>query len=270
MNIAFSALVILFLALPGVILFVAYRSERGRPISSGPLADEIPLGLVVSVVLHGIWVVLFDFCGGKLSTPLQVDLKTTLRLLAAQFGKDDGEFESAVSSIVQHAGWILLYFGSLYVFAAIAGYVLKSAVRFWRLDRLIPMLRWNDWYYLLKGESPEDYEEPDDQPRDFLKITAVVGDYIYIGVLVDFAIKKSGELDSVVLTEPKRRKIGEKETPPDVPSYYPIHAEFLILKYSEIKNLCITKYTLPLDVPAEPPLDTTSGAGAESTDVGSD
>jgi hypothetical protein len=72
-----------------------------------------------------------------------------------------------------------------------------------------------------------------------------VGDYIYWGILCDYFVASNGMLDSVVLAVPKRRKLGDGEDADQPesacgpPPAYDIHAYFLILKYSECKNIGI-------------------------------
>ncbi|MBX7073763.1 MAG: hypothetical protein K1X71_11505 [Pirellulales bacterium] len=238
--------------MPGIFLCYAYRRERGRPAGRGPLTDEIPLGLTVALVLHAGWILLFNWLGSfvwiqrlaSVHGPIQVDLQSALVLLAAQPGKEGALFEQATKSIASGPFplFLLAYFVSLCMAAVLLGRLLRHLVRRFDWDRRFPLFRWNDWYYLLHGESPDGSIPATDY--DAIRVTAVVGDYIYWGILVDWFVDSSGVLDTVVLVLPHRRKHNSTDSDPN-PKPFEIRADYLVLKYAECSNLAVLGIKLP-------------------------
>ncbi len=255
MNIAFSALLILFVALPGIIAWYAYRSERGRPATTRPFTDEVPLGIIIAAGLHYLWVNVFNALGYKLG--LAVDVDAALTLLSAQAGKDGEMFKRAEHALSNNIGWVALYFGSLCILAVFFGWGAKKAVLRWRLDRKLPLLQWSDWFYLLRGQSPLGMEDDGTKP-DGVFLAAVSNGILYVGIIADWATNRVGELDVIVLEAASRRKIGEKEKPGKdaerdmTDAFYEIRADFVVLKYSEISNLAVTQFVLDQTDPAQP------------------
>ncbi|MDX1943975.1 MAG: hypothetical protein SFU86_01105 [Pirellulaceae bacterium] len=247
MNIAFSALVILFLALPGICFLLAYRAERGRPVGSGSLTDEVPVGIIVSVAFHTLGLIV-TWIVGRLFIGVVPDLKAALIVAVAPAARQGGLASGVAEPLL--TGWypfyILAYFTVVCGCSAFLGRWLKTKVREWGLDRRYPALRWNDWFYLLRGESPEQTSAAEEY--DSIAISAVVEGTLYRGFLYDFFVNKSGELDTIVLVLAERRKLGEGEESEgrDVKHqpYYPILADYLVLKYSTIANLAVTMASL--------------------------
>lgn len=158
---------------------------------------------------------------------------------------------------------IVLYNISIFLFSGIFGYLLKKFVRTKKLDRNYKFFRFqNSWHYILKGEF-FDFPRADislhkDTVEDieFVFIDALydVGgeSYIYDGILVDYELNnKDIGLETISITNAQRRKISDdsklskKGVKKDNSNkFYPIDGHILVLKYSELKNLNFTYYTL--------------------------
>jgi len=263
MNIAFSALLILYLALPGMLFWWAYRRDRGRPASRGPISDDIPIGLLLSVGLHAAWVSLFNLLGtipvvfgGRRSF---VDLQSVAVLLSGQAGKDSEPFRLAIASITE--GWrplgVFAYFCSLSIVAFFLGYRLRTLVRDRQLDQHIPFFRWGDWFYLLEGSLPpgwhderdstvEESNDADPGEPDFVVVAAREGEYIYRGILVDYVIGRSGDLETIVLVMPVRKRIDQELGAEHFDGgWVKVRSTFIVLKYAEVSNLAISRTYLP-------------------------
>ncbi len=273
MNFAFSALLILFLVMPGIIFFYAYRSEHGRPAWTGTLADEVPIVLVLSTLLHAVWVCVANLIGQQLTEPLQVNFHAVVVLLGAQQVRDSELFDNAATAISDYPVPVFAYFVLLWCASAALGRVVKKLTEKYAWDRSITFLRWNDWYYLFNGYGPDG--SPPSPNYEGSRVTAVMGEYVYWGILVDYVIDKNGQLDSVVIDGPKRRKLGDGEKPQDDlssdsrPGTHSINADYLVLKYSECTNLAF----LEIVATANEESETETGIGgfaAPKTLAGSD
>jgi hypothetical protein len=241
-NLAFQALAIFALALPGIILKKTFRNGFfwDRPRQPSPIAEEVAYSLVLACALHAIYAPWWP-----------VDLRSVFALLI-------GEFDAhAIGSVVANPIRIFTYFTSLYAIAALLGYGAHAIVRFARLDRRYRLLRFdNQWHYLLHGgigSFPESNIHVDDY--DFVCVACVVdtaaGTLLYVGLLDTFFFNRSGELDLIVLTGAMRRRIdiAREDDVGDKPPYFFIDAEYLYLKYSEVRNASIRYITIPDEAP---------------------
>jgi hypothetical protein len=251
-SLAFQALAIFALALPGIILRNSYRNGFfwDRPRQTLPVAEEVAYSLVLacalhalfaSVVHHWFWPIDFDAVG---------------ILLLGQYGKDSNLLLPSVQALTCHPGRIFTYFAGLYAFSATLGFGAHALVRRLRLDRRLPFLRFDhQWHYLLRGEIARFPETKSSVPEvfDLISVGCVVdtnaGSFLYVGVLDSFYFNKAGDLDLLVLTGSARRSIDpEKEGPEGrKPDYFFIDAEYLYLKYSEIRNVSIKYVVLPIE-----------------------
>jgi hypothetical protein len=172
--------------------------------------------------------------------------------------------KSSFSNIQQNSINILLYNASMFLVAGVSGYSLKKVVRKQKWDRLNKFFRFqNSWHYVLKGEffdfPKADITLDEDTVEDieFVFIDAIVEinneSYLYDGILVDYELSNDGGLRNISLTGAERRnlkndsKIVDGIKADNSGKYYPIKGHILLLKYSEIKNLNFTYYTLTFD-----------------------
>lgn len=251
MNLAFQALIIVALVLPGIILRHTYRNGFFwyRPRHTIPITEEVAYSLVLACGLHFLY-------APVVARWWPIDLKSVAVLLLGQYGKDSELLPSALTSLVSSSSRIFLYFVGLYAFSAAIGFGSHWVVRKLKLDLKTRLFRFtHHWHYLLTGEMGQ---FPDSQltvPEDFdlVALACVVdisaGSFLYVGVLDSFYFNKTGELELLVLTGAMRRPIKPAEDSPKDP-YYFIDAEYLYLKYGDIKNISIKYIQLPPEVVA--------------------
>lgn len=250
MNLAFSALLLLLLLLPGFILIYTY--SRGfwstSPVSFQRATESIAIALVCACVLHLVW-----SGAARLLFGVSVDVTVVLKLLLNAYGPDDQDFAPTIQATVDGLPGATMYLLSLYAFSAFLGWVGHKIVRRARLDRRFRVLRFNnDWHYLLSGEIlefPELKMQP--FPLDGVYLSAVVQhqehDYLYRGIVRDFSYGSDGQLERVILVAAHRRLLDrDRKEGEERPTgygfdrrYYPIEGDFFILRYADMKTVNI-------------------------------
>ena len=248
MSLAFQALAIFALALPGIILKNTYRNGFfwDRPRQALPITEEVAYSLVLACALHAV------FAPVVVKYFWPIDFQALAILLLGQYGKDSERLGAAVNAITSYPWRVFLYFIVLYAIAAAIGYGSHAIVRGLRLDRRVRFLRFDhQWHYLLHGEIAH-FPESNitvPEPFDFISVACVVdtnaGSLLYVGVLDTFYFNKAGELDLLVLTGAMRRPIDPEKEAGAKPDYFFIDAEYLYLKYSEVRNVSIRYIVLP-------------------------
>ncbi len=240
MDIAFSALFIFLLVLPGILCRYWYRKGNWKyPLNTEPLAEETAKSLLLGIALHALWISLVRLLD------YQVDLKAISILL---IGNDDG-LDGAIGSALSDPGAVFGYFVSLYLASAVIGYAAHSLVRHQRLDLKYSLFRFdNPWYYHFSGELMDSI--------GFVHISAVIqqGDaaYVYFGELYDFDFDRQGNLDLLILNNALRRKLGDDRvgsgsyaSRDEDPRYYAIgdgDLDLLFIRYADVRTLNI-EYT---------------------------
>jgi hypothetical protein len=253
-NLAFQALVIFAVVLPGIILKRTYRDGFfwNRPRDRSAITEEVAYSLVLACALHAAYVPL-------VSRWSPIDLRAVTVLLLGQYGKDSELLPRTVDALTAHPGRILLYFAVLYAASAALGLAAHAAVRRLKWDLRYRAFRFShQWHYLLRGDIasfPESNVAV--QGFDFISLAGIVdtgaGTFLYVGVLDAFYFDNSGALDLLVLTGATRRRVDVKETNErdGEPPYVFIDAEYLYLKYAEMKNVSIRYVTLPPEAPVD-------------------
>jgi hypothetical protein len=249
-NFAFQALAIIALVLPGIILKNAYRNGFfwSRPRQLAPVAEEVVYSLLLASALHGAY-------GWLVSHWYAIDLGAVAAILLGQYGKDGELLPRTLDALTGHPARMFFYFAGLYSVSAGVGLLAHRTVRGLHWDRKFRFLRFNhQWHYLLRGELasfPESNVKV--QSFDFISLACVAdidaGSFLYVGVLDAFYFDKVGELDLLVLTGAMRRPIdpARENGAGGRPDSFFIDAEYLYLKYSEVKNVSIRYVTLPTE-----------------------
>lgn len=127
MNLAFQALALFLLALPGI-LFGRSSHVAPRYRERVPIADEMLRSIISAVCLHAAWLWVTE----KLSTVTGVtsDLSSVL-VIVSGLG-DDESSAVAIKSVSKYANWILLYFASICLTAVRLGTAARSLLRSYR------------------------------------------------------------------------------------------------------------------------------------------
>lgn len=228
MNLAFPALCIVLLVLPGILFRKAYtrgalylfRGDRQMqtsavnkyPVSTLPLTEEIGVSLITAVVLHIFWLSVCTWLTQWTRQWTYIDFKPNYeKLLYVLYGglTDTSKlYSKTLDYVAGHHTSLTLYFLSLYVISGLLGRVWLEIVRFTGWDRTTIFLRLEDqWFYFLYGEifqfSEFRHFLPDTPPITGTYVSVVVAhgteDVLYKGFLWDFYLDKSGNLDRLLL-----------------------------------------------------------------------
>lgn len=237
MNIAFPALVVFLIILPGSIFHLAFKSTEKTVVDQTPFAATFVKWIVLAGLLHLVWVA----AAGAIGFP--VDFNTLLMLLASP--QRENSMVLAIESAARHFEKILTYFMTLFAFAAVLGYLLKVSVVKYRLDMtpIIGPFLGSDtpWYYLFTAHN-EDFEV------DGVVISAIVEiektGYIYTGLLKEYFCAPDGTLDRLVLEMTMRRPLSADVldgpvTEDKFARFYRIEGDYFVLRYAEITTLNI-------------------------------
>lgn len=141
---------------------------------------------------------------------------------------------------------IVLYFFSLYIFAAAFGSLLRYIVVKFKFDRnaiIGPFVKFDTpWYYLFSG-----YHEAFDV--DGVVVSAIVEidktGYIYTGLLKEYFFAPDGTLERIVIEMAMRRPLSCNKTSDEnnieerFERFYKIDGDYFVLRYCEIKTLNI-------------------------------
>ena len=188
MNLAFPALCLLLLVLPGILFRKAYArgavlwgspktggfAINKHPTSKLPLTEEIAVSLINAIVLQIIWLSLCtwlsDFfkwldrfawfqsayrCPWLHWLPLSFkpDYKQLLYVIYGGLAPGDGHYEETLGFLARHHTSIAVYFLTLYAASGFAGRGALWFVRHFQLDHKWMFLRLEDqWFYFLYGE----------------------------------------------------------------------------------------------------------------------
>ncbi|MEZ4699782.1 MAG: hypothetical protein R2834_05595 [Rhodothermales bacterium] len=266
MDVAFPALLIFLIVLPGIVCRYGYRKGSWTsPVYLTSISEEIAYGVVLAAALHGVWGWMLSLFG------VAIDLDAVLFFLT---GANGDEADRAMRAVTYAPERIFGYFLALNVFAGAVGFGLHEFVRRRRLDLRFRTMRFrNEWYYLFRQEDPimeiieaRGWKWGGRELREWLKfyrsiqgytyVSAVVEQggiaYIYWGYLHKFYFDKAGALDRIVLTHAKRRRLEQDKPDPLVKSpdndarFYPISGDYLVLRYAHIHTLNVEyRYVVP-------------------------
>ncbi len=250
MNIAFSTLLLFFLLLPGIFYRRFYYSEE----FSKQYFRETFFGIFIStfipsLLFQAIWLLFAK------SVQYEVDLKMVFHLISAT--ADAATFQNIEQNLIPILGYNL----SMLISASILGRLSKNIVRMQKWDRKYKHFRFqNAWHYILKGEFFDfpraniTLEKDTVEDIEFVFVDALVElddiAIIYDGILVDYELNKTGGLEHISLKNVQRRFIHINSLQPPIDkdeTLYPIQGHIMVLKYSELKNVNFSYYTLERD-----------------------
>lgn len=257
MNIAFPALIIILLALPGAIFRYAYaRGSWGwsSPISFRTVSDELAYSAVFAIGLHGFWLSFATRVGYR------ADFTSLVALLSGSYGPKGERYDRALASIADSPGAIAFYLLSLFFAAAISGRLAHHFVRRTGLDLKTQVFRFkNEWFYLLTGEVLS-FSEISLKARevDGVFLSAVVDhgkeSYLYRGIVEDWSFDSSGDLDSIRLRFAHRRLLADDRRDDSATQsgdyvapdgrYYELRGDLFVLRYAHAKTLNLDYFSL--------------------------
>lgn len=250
MNLAFPALLIVVLLLPGFLCRYWYRKGSWEyPIHVESFPEGVFKGVVAAALLHAVWVAVAQTFGET------INFYAVLVLLAGATGL---ELQQALAAATGYPVKVFVYFVSLYLAAPLIGWGCHYVVRRFRLDLKLPFLRYdNDWHYVLTGEF---LGFPDQRPSRNVEVafvqvslvTEIGGDTILVtGSLEEFFFDREGKLDRLVLSNTYRRQIGkdreegvEQKALAADQRFYKVEGNYFVVPYCEVKNLNVGFWTL--------------------------
>ena len=185
-------------------------------------------------------------------TPISINYEVFLTLFTAARGD---LLELAINRSAVHMPGFITYLMSIYISSYLLGLTAQKLVIKYKLDRhdlLSEFFRFDTpWFYLFKGFNDEG------DGADFVKLAVTVqqveATYLYYGILEDFFLTDSGNLDRIVLSSVVRRQLTADEAilnednsqlVTDESRFYEISGDRLVLKYKDITSLNIEYYKI--------------------------
>lgn len=260
MNIAFGALMLLLLLIPGLFFRVAYLNVRysGKSFKT-TFVDETLLALAPAFIIQ-----ILGFLFVEKILRMQVSLDTIYQLIISSVAFKNFE-------VIHHSlGLFLLYNILLWIVAWTFGYATRRFIKHYKLHYKYPIFRFqNDWYHILRG-SILNFPGYEGQTSDiaFVWLDVVLetrdSSYIYSGIVQEFFLSKDEGLDRIYLINVRRRKLSDdletvseatatttenSDTADDnLPAaeidkrYYYMPGDLFVIPYSQIRSLNVTYY----------------------------
>jgi hypothetical protein len=234
MGFLLATTLIFIFFLPGILFRRGYLSSNlSRSIFRTTPIDDLTWAIVPGLLLHvlgGTYIVFL--------TDYKIDIKSVLGLISFS---DDALLIDIYDNLQQNIFPIVIYNTTLLSVAFFSGHLIRNIVRYAKLDIKYQFLRFsNKWFYILTGECnlfPE-AKKHDFQIKDVaiivadIVITLANKTYLYVGELINYSFTENGELDYLMLSSPRRRKLDDSSG-----NYYVIPSEYIILPAKEIKNI---------------------------------
>jgi len=245
-NIALSTFILLLLLLPGLTFRRFYYTEEfSKQYFKSSYGELFASTLVPSIIIHA-------FCLWVFAYPnYEIDFQVLGTLVSGS--NDQAEVSRAFKNIDTNKVYILSYFIIVILLSMIGGFSFKLFIRKLKLDRKIKLFRFqNEWHYLFSGEI-YDFERIDGhhKPIDIKYINALVdtseGPIIYMGILADYVLSKTGGIDRIYLSDVSRKPLKnslEGEHQNGVGSNYEMPGDFFVIPFDKIINLHIVYYKI--------------------------
>ncbi len=263
MNLAFTALFIIFLLLPGIIARKSYLSTKfSAKFFTSSFQDEIYWALIPSLLFH--------YVGYWISRWWGYDIQLNKIGILLMGTNDPIKINEIFSSCSLFLNQIIFYNLIIWICAFFTGHYVRILVRRYYIDILFPTLRFsNTWYYWFSGEY-RDILTIDSQSngliekfimlfrRNYYPIKAKFGfatvdvlvnvggvNILYSGLLEDYIMDKAnGGLDRIIILYPSRRKLEcDKVENGEDDRWYDIPGNNLSIPYKNIQNLNISYYS---------------------------
>jgi hypothetical protein len=241
-NLAFPAITLLLLSLPGVLAVQGFVGRIGRratdPFATTGITWGWLMALLIAPPIH------LALCAvlSRLHTP-PPNLEAAFVLLSGQFDNSAG-IARTISALIGSPWHVTGYL----ILASLVGLGLgrlgQQVVRAAALDRHFSALQiGSDWHYLFNGEIRADMPRPD------AVVVAVTVEhagqaYLYVGFLRWYAFDRDGELKRLHLNSVVRRRIAddrepgqEQQMPDRTGRFYPITGDELVIIFRDVRTL---------------------------------
>lgn len=249
---AFSALILAILLLPGVVFRYAYlRSNALRKTVDFSLLSELVFVLLPSLLFHsvglGVLYLISRFSG------YHADLGVVYGLLSGQ-----ALTSVEIATVERGFGPFVVYTLAICTAASVTGKLLQVWIveRGWD-ERYKLFQIFNDWDKYFTGHVVVNDERRD---FDYVQVDVVVGgsegDILYTGSLANYSLNRDQGIDRIFMEYVYRRPLSEDLKPTDQadssgrdadPRYYAMPGDYLVLPFSQVKNLNLSykKVKLP-------------------------
>lgn len=271
MNIAFAALAILTLAIPGALFLAIYRgSSRGIPASSINFQQYLVAYVFLSILLHLALAAFATYTTGS-----EVQHKTLLYVLTG-WEPPAERIDLVAEQLVGPSGATLWYIIYSFLASCVLGRFARGFVRFFYLDLLFGFVRpHSEWHYLFSGEIEaikaarikgtliEKWKQIADWQTRRVNVAAVAVvieqggvAQLYWGELYDW-YAEGDKLERLVLKTAQRRELERDqkeneadENPIHSPRFYPIKGDYLVIEAKDITTLNLYYYRMKQQPPA--------------------
>lgn len=245
MNIAFQAVVLFVLALPGIV-FRRFLSVSGELRRKRAIGESLSESLIASGVLHAACIV-----GSNLvCADVRVDLNSVIALASGEFGRDDAKYADTIQSITHYPLHVFAYFVACIGIAAGSGYGLRKAAQQYNRTAVIAWLdddpaarRFEKWVGALTNPETEQEFKADENSVVVPVFAAVVNigqtPYLYTGYLAEIVPDRDGNPDQFILTSASRRRFES-----DGDDHYSIPSATFVLRASEIITINVVMTVL--------------------------
>jgi hypothetical protein len=236
MNFVFVTILIFLILIPGFLFrFSYFSSPFSKRFTASNLVNDLTWSIIPGLLIHSIGTLIVE---NYTNYDIKYDHIGYLLLSV----NDKQIIATVFNNINEYLFQIILYNISLLLVSIIIGHLGKMIIRKYRFDRKYRLLRFsNKWHYILTGECL-DFPHIKDSYADInfkvVDVLCQIGNepHIYIGELFDWYSDDLGNLDSIHLRNPYRRKMSSDSEDPKK-RYYKIPTRFLIIPYKSIINI---------------------------------
>ena len=273
MNLAFGALVITLLVIPGAIFITLYRNgSRDIPSVSTSFQENLALYLIAAIPIHAALTLAYPGVRVLLrllgSDPPVIRYDIAAKLLSGSELDSESRF-----MFMNYTGYILSYILISFILAAVLAFGVRQFVRGYFLDIIYPVIRPNStWHYFFNGEQQaiektalefgprrkfrraviETYKI---SKNNFAYVSLAVEHsstaYLYWGVLHNYRVNGDG-LVQITLKGAQRRLLSKDDPqvsnpkhrplPQDSERFYPIRGAYITFDAREIKSINVEFY----------------------------
>lgn len=243
MNIAFPAIFLFLLLLPGFVFHRLYQAREVRAADLTPFSTTVLTATAIAALINAATMLAATYWGGY-----HFYVGEMVRLLVSGASTNSAVALSPVfQRLNAHPFEPFAFFAATNLVAALLAGLWRFSVWRLRLDHPSrPLVRYMrppaPWYYLFTGTDVTGVEP------DAVVIATIVtfrdGSWLFTGLLEDYELTEKGELDRLVLSNAARRRLAD-DLPRDASRldqqerFYPIEGDRFVLRASECVTLNI-------------------------------